>query len=131
MFRQIEIRANASVRRMVEIAEQRVMHKARVEGRMFCAFQLPSSSWLDKAGVEHIVQPAVCNGRMKPIKRGGAIVEGIVRCSRCWRDSIVVPEPVTLIPDPPVPTIKAVDALFDLPTSGPPDGTDPATPVTT
>lgn len=139
-------REHASMRRMVEIAEQRVLHKAREEGRMYCAYQLPSSSWFDKAGVEHVVQPAVCNGRMKPIKKGGAIVEGVVRCARCGRDAIVVAASVPVIPDPPVPELDLHGIPEDLdashivpyqgidrsnhPTSQDSVGTDPATSVT-
>lgn len=58
-------RSNATIRRMVDLAEQRVDQRAREAGRKYCI---------------------VCPGaRMRPFKVNSRVVENLVECKRCGR----------------------------------------------
>lgn len=73
-------RAHAAVRRMVDMAEQRVMRMAKAAGATYCPHRISEGG-----------HP--CMGRLKTHKRGGKVAEGEVRCSRCGRDYNVVDLP--------------------------------------
>ena len=73
--------------------EALILERARVAGRVYCDFTHPAREWTDKAGTVHTIEPATCGGRLKPIRRDGAYVEGILRCNRCGRDTTIPAAP--------------------------------------
>jgi hypothetical protein len=77
---------------MVDMAEQRVLRMAREADKVFCD----------------------CGGRLQPVKRGGAVVEGVARCRRCGRDALIsrsrVPAPAPEVPEAPEAPVPVPEA---------------------